>query len=108
MSSVFKLHPLDARLCPTATKRGNGAPAHDRSDPQPVRGRDRRGDIGLGGAHRLAQIEALGEPGGDRRRQRAAGAVRVFGGDARGREPRERRRLDQEVDALGAARRARP
>ena len=51
-------------------------------DADPVRGRDRGSDIGLGGADRLGQADTLGEAGGDRRRQRAAGAMRVLRGDA--------------------------
>ena len=71
---------------------------------EPVRGGDRRGDVGLGRAHRLAERQALGEPGGDGRRQRAAGAVGVARGDARARRAASTPSgVDQQIDALGAA-----
>ena len=79
-----------------------------RADREPVGGGDRVGDVGLGGAHRLGERQALGEPRRDRRRQRAAGAVGVVRRDAVGDEARDRVRLDQEIDALGAACRGRP
>ena len=70
------------------------------------------GDVGFGVLHGGDQIEALGEPGGDRRRQRAAGAVGVVGGDAPGRQANDLAKLlvlpDQQIDALVARRRGRP
>src|SRR5262249_20412624 len=74
-----------------------------RADLDSVRGGERGGHVGLGGAHRLGQRKPLGEAGGDRGRQRAAGAVGILGRDAVGGETHECGRLDQEIDALGAA-----
>src|SRR5260370_42446109 len=52
------------------------------ADAKTVGRRDRRVNPGLGIANRGFHVLASGEAGGDRRRQRAAGAVGVFGGGA--------------------------
>ncbi len=56
-----------------------------RADAQPVRRGNGGADISLGLAHRFAEQKALGKASGDRRGQRAAGAVAVlrFGRAAR-------------------------
>src|SRR5262245_11452823 len=74
-----------------------------RSDLDAVRGSERIGDVTLGRAHGLVQGKPLGETGGDRRGQRAAGAVGVLGGDAVGRKAREGTWPDQQIGALWAA-----
>ena len=56
------------------------------ADREPLRGGNCLADIDLGFARGGDEIEALGETGGDGGRKRAAGAVSVFRGDARGRE----------------------
>ena len=53
------------------------------ADAETVRRRDRGADPGLGVAHGGFHILALRKPRGDRRGQRAAGAMGVFGRDAR-------------------------
>src|SRR5438034_370391 len=74
-----------------------------RADLDPTRGGERFRHVGLGGAHRLGQTESLGQAGGDRRRERAAGAMGILRRDAVGGKAHECARLDQEIDALGAA-----
>src|SRR5262245_48738157 len=74
-----------------------------RTDLDAVGGNKRIRHVALGSAHRFAQSKPLGETGGDRRGQRAAGAVGILCRDAVGREAGERVGPDQEVDALGAA-----
>ena len=63
-----------------------------------VGGEDGVGDIGLGDLHRLDQTGTLGEFGGDRRRQGAAGAVRVVGLGARGFEAHRLVTLEQNIN----------
>src|SRR5882757_2590946 len=70
-----------------------------RPDLQAFRGGKRSRYVSLGSLRCLAQVK----PRGERRRERAAGAVGVPGGDAVGGEAHERLGLDQEIDALGAA-----
>src|SRR5580700_6420628 len=57
------------------------------ADLDPIRRRDGGADIGLGLAHRRVQGKPLGEAGGDRRRQGAAGAMSIFGCNTRRGEP---------------------
>src|SRR5712691_772833 len=61
-----------------------------RPDLQAFRGGKRSRYVSLGSLRCLAQVKPLGEPRGDRRRERAAGAVGVPGGDAVGGEAHER------------------
>ena len=56
------------------------------ADLQAVGGGDGGGDVSFGVLDGGNEIGAFGEAGGNRRRKRAAGAVRVLGGDALGRE----------------------
>ena len=72
------------------------------ADLEPIGGGDGRGDVGLGLLRRGDEIAALGEPGRDRRRQRAAGAVGIFGGDAFGRQAHDLALPDQQIDAFSA------
>src|SRR5262249_18736818 len=66
-----------------------------------LRGSNCGADIRLSLAGGGNEIEALGEPGGDRGRQRAAGAVCVAGGDAlAGETGVGGARRQQDVDAL--------
>src|SRR3954464_6156054 len=72
------------------------------ADAEAVGGRDRRADPGLGVAHGALEILAPGEPGGDRRGQRAAGAMGVASGNARRGQRDRGAGIDEIVDALGA------
>ncbi len=56
-----------------------GAVAH----AQTIGARQARADIGFRGFDRCGERKIVGEARSDRRRQRAAGAMRIFGGDAR-------------------------
>ena len=67
-----------------------------------VGSRDRAGDVGLGLAARLLEVEPLGQPGCDRRRQRTAGAVQIFGFDALGRKADDVALPDQKIDTVVA------
>ena len=53
------------------------------ADVEPIGGRDRCADPGLGVTDRGFQLLALGKPGRDGRGQRASGAVGIVGRDAR-------------------------
>src|SRR6476659_4853886 len=64
--------------------------------------RDRAGDVGLSLAARLLEVELLGQPGCDRRRQRTAGAVQIFGFDALGRKADDVALPDQKIDTVVA------
>src|SRR5439155_23939287 len=55
-----------------------------RAAAERVRAAQRFGEVGLGSLHRFERLLAEGEARGGGRRQRAAGAVRVPGGDAVG------------------------
>ena len=78
------------------------------ADAEAVCRRNRRADPGLGVAHGGLHVLALRETRGNRRGQRAAGAVGVSRGDARRGERDGAAGIDQIVDALGALARARP
>src|SRR6185437_13977245 len=69
-------------------------------DLQGVGSGNRGGDVGFGVLRRGDEVAALGEAGGDRRRQRAAGAVGILGGDALGRQPDDLTLADQQIDAF--------
>src|SRR4029453_4443863 len=71
-------------------------------DAEAVCGSDRSADPGLGVAHSGFHAFALRQPRGNRRGERAAGAVGIFCGDARRGERGDARGIDQIVDALGA------
>ena len=60
---------------------------------------ERRGQPGLGLGHRLREVTPGGEARGDRRRQAAAGPMRVAGHDARLLEPDLARRRVEQVGA---------
>src|SRR5260370_41889075 len=47
------------------------------ADLDPIRGGERFRHVGLGGGHRLRGTKPLGEAGGDRRGERAAGALGI-------------------------------
>ena len=64
--------------------------------------RNRRADPGLGVAHGGFHALALRQSSGNRRGERAAGAVGIFCGDARRGECDDTGGIDQIVDALGA------
>ena len=72
------------------------------ADAETVGSRDRRADPGLGIAHGRLEILTLGKARGDRRGQRAAGAMGVAGRDARRGERDRAVSADEIVDALGA------
>src|SRR4051812_43391125 len=72
------------------------------ADTETVGSRDRRADPGLGAAHRVLEGLALGETGSDGRGQRAAGAMGIFGGDARRGKCDRFLCIDEIVAALGA------
>src|SRR5260370_24501462 len=72
------------------------------ADAEAVRGRDRGTDPGLGVADGGFQIVALGKPRRNRRRQRAAGAMGIFGRDPRRGERDRAFGVDEIIDALGA------
>src|SRR6202044_2723601 len=61
---------------------------------------DRGADIGLGLAHRRIQRKSLGEAGGDRRRQGAAGTVSILGCNTRRGKTRAAVGLDPGGDAV--------
>src|SRR5205085_6669496 len=71
-------------------------------DAETVRRRNRRADPGLGVAHGRLHALTLRQFRGNRRGERAAGAVGIFGGDARRGECGDTGRIDQIVNALGA------
>ena len=64
--------------------------------------RDRRGDVGLGLLARGDDVAPLGQPRRDRRRQRAAGAVRVLGLYPFRRQADDFALADQQIDAVVA------
>src|SRR5215470_770622 len=98
---VTSLPAIGTRISPPGVEVVRRAVAG--ADLDPVRGGERLRHIGLGGADRLGQTKPLGEAGGDGGRQRAAGAMGILRRDAVGGETHECTRLDQEIDALGAA-----
>src|ERR1700692_2448202 len=61
---------------------------------------DDRRDISLGVARCGSEIKALRETCGNRRRQGAAGAVRIFGGDAFGRQANDPALPYQQINAF--------
>ena len=73
------------------------------TDAEPVRRRDCFSDVSLRAPHGGFHVVAPGEAGRDGRRQRAAGAVSVFGGDARSGKRQHPVVGDEIVDALRAA-----
>src|SRR6201995_4974088 len=72
------------------------------ADAEFVGGRDRFREPCLGVAHALLQRLAFGEAGRNRRRQRASGAVGVFGFDARRRQRDHAVACEEIIDALAA------
>src|SRR3954451_8592765 len=75
-----------------------------RPDRQPVGRADRRGDVALRRAGGFDEAHTLRQSGGNRRRQRTAGAVGAARGKARRDETLDAVGIDQEIDALGARR----
>src|ERR671912_2265772 len=70
-------------------------------DPELFGRADSGADEGLAARDRLPEAETLGEPGGDRRGQGAAGAVGIPRRDPGRGEAADARRVDEDVDALG-------
>ena len=86
--------PAVMAAAPAAARwRGSGGPARwPWPTPSPSAAAMRGREVALGLGHRLRQRPAAGQEGGDRGRERAAGAVRVAGGDALALEPVDARR----------------
>src|SRR5262245_53733297 len=72
------------------------------TDLERTGGGDRPGDVNFGLAARCLLVEPLSQPGRDRRRQRAAGAVQIFCRDTLRRKADHVTLPDQEIDTVVA------
>src|SRR3954470_1330065 len=94
---------LETSLSPIPIKMMHWTVAQSRIRPdrQPVGRADRRGDVALRRAGGFEEVHALRQSGGNRRGQRAAGAMGIARGKTRTDQTLDALGVDQEIDALG-------